>query len=277
MEVYTKYLKVFINKLYCGLINIIIKFNIYLNKYYGLYILSLALAILVFIFELLYSGNVIYCDPFDNDYIRPVEGDSPFPSDEVGDRAINEFDDRLINELHSRPITYQPYHPGLQPTSQGYRFELDGSSHKLPAELHGESISRVQVVHRSRVYGPSALGPPHSYQPSYRANPNSSPRVRVDDYYGIPSNRASSRIDAVSSVSSTNIGYNIDPIDSEFYRERYATNPFHGDTYHAAGESIIKKAKQSLKKFADYAKDDLAKTRVKAKRGFQQSLEKDAR
>jgi hypothetical protein len=235
MKVYTKYLKNFREKFYCGLVNVIIGFYICLNKYKDIYMLSLVLGILVFLFELFYSGNVIYCDPLDNDFISSVEGESLFPLDEV--------DHRAINELQDRPITYQPYHPGLQSTSQGYRFELSGSSRRLPAELHSDNISKSGGVHSSRTYGP-----PHAYHPSYRANPNSSPRVMVDDYYRIPNQ--SVRNSNIFDVGTEN-RVDINPIDSEFYRERYATNHFHDDIYHAAGESTYEKAKQSVKKFVD--------------------------
>jgi hypothetical protein len=235
MKVYKKYLKVFINKIYCGLINVIVKFNMYLNIYYGIYMLSLVLGILVFLLGLLYSGNVIYCDSFDNDFIRAVEGDSPFPSDDGENRVVNEFDDRVINELHSRPIIYQPYHPGLQSTNQGYRFELNGSSRRLPAELDSGSNS---ISRPNRIYGPSAYN-----------NQDLRPRARVvvDDYYGVPNNESIRN----SRISNTGGRVDINPIDSEFYRERYATNPLHDATYHAAGESIYKKAKHSVNKFVD--------------------------
>jgi hypothetical protein len=263
MKVFIKYFKVFINKLYCRLVNIRIKLNIYLNKYYAIYILGFTLAILVFLLELLYSGNVIYCDSFDNDLIRLIEGDSPFPSDDVEHRAINEFDDRVINELDSRPITYQPYHPGLQSTNQGYRFELSGSSRRLPAELEGDNISSSRGLHSLRTYGPSA------YNPNYKPNSNSTPRVMVDDYYGIRSNQ--------SIRTGVNNRVDINPLDSEFYKDRYATNPFHDDTYHAAGESTCKKAKHSFKKFVDWAKDDFAKSRAKSIKALDRRIAEDAK
>lgn len=230
MKVFTIYLKVFMKRLYCWLVNVVLKLNIYLNKYYSLYILSLILilGILVFLLELLYSGNVVYCDSFDNDFIRPVERDAV--------------------ELEGRPINYEPYHPGLQPTSQGYRYELGGSPRKLPAELDGRNISKSGRIHG--LHGPSA------YKPSYKAAPNSRPRIMVDDYYDLPSNQSISN----SRVSNTVDRVNINPVDSEFYRKSYITSPLH-DTKHVVKESVIKKAKKSMKKFVDWAKEDIANTR----------------
>jgi hypothetical protein len=220
MKIYIECIKVFLEILYYSLLKLKINFNIIFNKYNNLYLLNYVLGILVFLIELLYYGNVSYCDSFDNDLFSSREDDSI------------EYDGRPIYELDGRPVTYQPYRPGLQSTSQGYRYELDGSDPNLFYELDGRGIEY------SRIRGPSAYQPHAS---SYKAKS----RIVVDDYYGINRNNSSIYSGRLQDRVNTN------PIDSEYYKSAYATNPLHNDTYHAPGESVIKKASKSIKKFVD--------------------------
>lgn len=140
--------------------------------------------------------------------------------------------------MDGRPINYEPYRPGLQPTNEGYRYELDESSHRPPIESN----------RNVRIHGPSV------YQSSYESNNynynqgfDSGARLGVEDYYGISNNQ------------SVRDGVCINPIDSEYYRESYVTNPLHDETCHAAGESIINKAKKKINKFVNYVKEDIRK------------------
>lgn len=179
------------------------------------------LSVCLCLLEFLCSNNISYCDPLDNNF---------------GYGDYIEQENRDVSELDGRPINYEPYRPGLQPTNEGYRYELDGSSHR----------PLVRSNRNEGIHGPSA------YQSSYESNyynqgSNSGARVRVEDYYGI------------SNDQSVRNGVCINPIDSEYYRESYVTNPLHDETYPAAGESIINKTKKKINKFVNYVKKDIRK------------------
>ena len=161
----------FKNKICIFIKNIEIYFVILL--YHNPLYICLILTIL-YIPLFIYSADTVLCDG-DYDYYKY----NGRVTDYLGVDPIN----RVVGgELDSRPITYQPYRPGLHATSGGFRYEMEAPSNCY--ELDGNPKEYLNNQN-------NRILPPHAYEERL-----------------ININRPEN--------------YSIEPLDSEYYRDSYA-------------------------------------------------------
>jgi len=126
-------------------------------------------------------------------------------------------------------LTYQPYRTGLQHTSEGYRYELSSSPTSQESGNIKHIINRIE-------------------NPSHYPHPN---------------------FVLENGLNNRHSRHNVEPIDSEFYRDNYMNNTLDNNTFPNHATSFLSRVKFNVQKAVSFVKKDIEKDKSRIQRNIQ--------
>lgn len=221
-----------------------IMFKYIILKYIHIYpIIHFLISIAIFLWYTIYFGDVYLCDDGSG---KGSEWVSEWEKNDLGDKG--------------KDNNYQPYRPGLHPTSQGYRYEADGKE--------------VNYQHTSQGYRHEAYGRPvdnhqYSYDSTRNVNLN---QMYPENHESINNPNSNQMYNNTNETNSTKIGWIGGKSPTNSVINKYAKN--NNNILH---NSISNKNPSFLKTIGKFVKEDFKASRNSALDAKNKSLEESSK